>query len=77
MQTFRDQDAEYPSWRDAHRHDDFDINTEAAEGPTYIRLHRASCSTLAGHPANGAVWTHHYARCDAATMSGVASRHRS
>ncbi len=42
--------------------DGFVVNTYRNPSPQYLRLHRASCRSISGTPANGASWTKGYVK---------------
>jgi hypothetical protein len=54
----RDDDG-FVSWRDTHP-DGFVLNSEPNPTARYLPLHKASCRTLNGKPANGKRWTFNY-----------------
>jgi hypothetical protein len=56
MQRFIDDDDGYLSWISSHP-DGFVLNTHRKPQPSYLRLHRSTCPSIAGTPANGSRWT--------------------
>jgi hypothetical protein len=60
--TFIDDDAGFIRWRDTHP-DGFIVNHEREPKSSYLKLHRATCSTLQGVlPGRGDNWTTAYAK---------------
>jgi hypothetical protein len=60
--TFIDDDRSFIRWRDTHPHG-YIVNHEREPKPTYLKLHRATCATLAGaFPFRGDNWTTAYAK---------------
>src|SRR5579863_3164965 len=53
---FVDDDAGYLAWLADHG-PEFVINTYRAPASAYLKLHRATCSTITGVPARGATFT--------------------
>ena len=56
---FRDDDAGYMAWITAHSNG-FVLNANRPPSAGYVVLHRATCSTISGEPANGRSWTADY-----------------
>jgi hypothetical protein len=59
--TFVDDDLNFTRWRDTHP-GGFIVNHERQPSARYLKLHRATCSTLQGEPARGEKWTKAYAK---------------
>ncbi|MFI9811719.1 hypothetical protein [Saccharothrix variisporea] len=59
MERFQDDDAGYERWLAGHS-DLYVLNTTRTPTPTYLKLHRATCHTIAGVPARGVRWTGEY-----------------
>jgi hypothetical protein len=59
---FIDDDGGFVAWRDAHQNG-FVVNHDREPRPEYLKLHRASCSSLQGEPTGrGKNWTSAYAK---------------
>ncbi len=56
MQIFIDDDQGYMRWLDDNPHE-YVINADRRPNASYMRLHRARCRTISGHPASGRAWT--------------------
>ncbi len=56
MEQFKDDDRGFLRWIAEHP-DGFVVNTYRNPSPQYLRLHRASCRSISGKPANGTSWT--------------------
>lgn len=67
-QQFLDDDAGYSAWLAANP-DGYVINAERKPRPTYVMLHRATCSTISGMPARGRAWTKDYLKFCAASRA--------
>jgi hypothetical protein len=61
MRTFRDDDAGYLAWVEAHPNG-FVVNAYREPTPAYLKLHRATCGTISRRPARGYYWTGDYAK---------------
>ena len=61
METFQDDEAGYLRWLDANP-GKFVLNTYRNPRPSYLRLHRATCRSITGTPANGSSWTKTYVK---------------
>ncbi|CCH30621.1 hypothetical protein ABZ816_39600 [Actinosynnema sp. NPDC047251] len=59
MERFQDDDAGYERWLAGHS-DLYVLNTTRNPTPGYLKLHRATCRTIAGAPARGDRWTGEY-----------------
>jgi hypothetical protein len=59
LDLFDHDDAGYLGWLAANP-GGFVINCGRPASASYIMLHRASCGTITGRPANGGVWTDDY-----------------
>jgi hypothetical protein len=59
MKQFIDDDAGYLQWVNTN-HNGFVVNCYRQPSPRYLMLHRATCRTIAGHPARGESWTVDY-----------------
>lgn len=59
VRKFVDDDAGYLRWIADHA-DGFVLNTYRQPRANYLRLHRSSCSSVSGTPANGTRWTADY-----------------
>ena len=59
MRLCHDDDGGYLRWLTSHT-DGFIVNTYRNPKTSYLRLHRATCPTIQGRPANGARWTATY-----------------
>ncbi len=53
---FVDDELGYKRWIAAHP-GGYVVNTYRTPGPTYLKLHRATCRTISGSPARGIRWT--------------------
>jgi hypothetical protein len=53
---FRDQDDSYLTWVADHPQG-YVLNCDLEPSAAYLVLHRASCRTVSGTPANGSSWT--------------------
>jgi hypothetical protein len=56
MEWFIDDDGSYTDWI-ARNPEGFVLNTYREPTPRYLKLHRATCRTINGHPARGVRWT--------------------
>lgn len=64
---FIDDDNGYLQWIAANP-EGFVVNCARKPGPTYLKLHRATCRTVTGTPANGQRWTTLYAKVCSPTI---------
>jgi hypothetical protein len=61
MVTFEEEDRRYLEWIHANPHG-WVLNYERKPTARYLKLHRASCSTISGEPPRGERWTFDYAK---------------
>ena len=61
MQQFSDDDYGYLSWTESNP-TEFVINSRNPPHPDYLILHRSSCYTISGNPANGVHWTREFSK---------------
>lgn len=59
VEEFVDRDEDYRRWVAEHPAG-FVLNTPRRPTASYLFLHRASCRSVTGTPANGGAWTHDY-----------------
>jgi hypothetical protein len=59
VEVFRDDDDGYLRWTATHG-DGFVLNCARTPAPRYLKIHRADCAHIIGHPDRGARWTKHY-----------------
>ncbi len=59
MQIFKDDDAGYVAWRDAHQHG-YIVNCARDPKPNYLVLHRGSCWTVNKLRTGYRHWTDQY-----------------
>jgi len=67
---FIDDDNGYLQWITANP-EAFVVNCARKPGPTYLKLHRATCRTVTGTPANGQRWTTLYAKVCSASVQAL------
>jgi hypothetical protein len=56
IEVFTNDDDAYLGWLSAHPLG-FVLNAERPPKATYVKLHRTTCHTIRGVPANGTSWT--------------------
>lgn len=56
---FRDDDAGYVAWRDSHPHG-WVVNTRRNPTPSYLVLHRATCTTITVLQSQASTWMGQY-----------------
>ncbi len=62
MLTFTNADVEFMRWRDTHPRG-YIVNHDHEAKPSYLKLHRATCRTLASAlPGRGDNWTGAYSK---------------
>ncbi|GAA1297173.1 hypothetical protein Psi02_14030 [Planotetraspora silvatica] len=61
MSPFIDDDAGYLKWLAEHP-DEFVVNTARKPHPSYLVLHRATCTFITGSPTRGTRWTGDYVK---------------
>ena len=72
MQRFQDDDHGYLAWLQAHP-TGYVVNAERRATANYLLLHKVSCGTINGRPANGQHWTKDYVKLCSTNRAELAS----